>query len=399
MLAPKTLTIYWGNFKMPILTLYLGLYNGVKYIESLFHQIQLQEYQDFKILVVDNNSSDESFKLIKHWQKVYKSNIQIVKNKFNYGGHGSLIKNIDKIETPWFCTFHQDDFYKANHLSTLIDLILASTKNTVGVSTTMGSMTKDARTIATKPRINWFSSNLDQPGQFLQNLKAQAVPYPASAFKLSIFKKTQVPFHSPTFSDTEQTLRMLGYGKFIFSQKETMLYRENPESESHKLNEYEKIIGTAVSLARVFHSREFNLLLDTVEKKKREKFAKQVLLALNSRIKNSVLSNTIENMALEQMLIKWGYAENGVTSLLSKNYAKTSSVQAIEVLNNLSNNSVKFEQFTNRKETIRPSKRIWDLYFKTNMVRSQLLNRIVLKNIYRMIFLVKPNHVFKNKWK
>ena len=399
MLAPKTLTIYWGNFKMPILTLYLGLYNGVKYIESLFHQIQLQEYQDFKILVVDNNSSDESFKLIKHWQKVYKSNIQIVKNKFNYGGHGSLIKNIDKIETPWFCTFHQDDFYKANHLSTLIDLILASTKNTVGVSTTMGSMTKDARTIATKPRINWFSSNLDQPGQFLQNLKAQAVPYPASAFKLSIFKKTQVPFHSPTFSDTEQTLRMLGYGKFIFSQKETMLYRENPESESHKLNEYEKIIGTAVSLARVFHSREFNLLLDTVEKKKREKFAKQVLLALNSRIKNSVLSNTIENMALEQMLIKWGYAENGVTSLLSKNYAKTSSVQAIEVLNNLSNNSVKFEQFTNRKETIRPSKRIWDLYFKTNMVRSQSLNRIVLKNIYRMIFLVKPNHVFKNKWK
>ena len=384
---------------MPILTLYLGIYNGEKYIEGLFHQIQSQEYQDYKILVVDNNSSDGSLKLIKHWKKVYKGNIQIVKNEFNYGGHGSLIRNIDKIETPWFCTFHQDDFYKANHLSTLIDLIAASTKNTVGVSTTMGSMTKDARTTATKPRINWFSSNLDQPGQFLQNLKAQAVPYPASAFKLSIFKKTKVPFHSPTFSDTEQTLRMLGYGKFIFSQKETMLYRENPESESHRLNVDEKITGTAVALARVFHSREFDLLLDKVEKKKREKFANQVLLALNLRIKDRVLSNTIENMALEQMLIKWGYAEDGVNSLLSKNYAKTSSVQAIEVLNNLSTSPVKFEQFTNRKETTRSSNRIWDLYFKTNMVRSQSLNRIILKNIYRLIFLVKPNHIFKNKWK
>jgi glycosyltransferase involved in cell wall biosynthesis len=384
---------------VPILTLYLGIYNGEKYIEGLFHQIQSQEYQDYKILVVDNNSSDGSLKLIKHWKKVYKGNIQIVKNEFNYGGHGSLIRNIDKIETPWFCTFHQDDFYKANHLSTLIDLIAASTKNTVGVSTTMGSMTKDARTTATKPRINWFSSNLDQPGQFLQNLKAQAVPYPASAFKLSIFKKTKVPFHSPTFSDTEQTLRMLGYGKFIFSQKETMLYRENPESESHRLNVDEKITGTAVALARVFHSREFDLLLDKVEKKKREKFANQVLLALNLRIKDRVLSNTIENMALEQMLIKWGYAEDGVNSLLSKNYAKTSSVQAIEVLNNLSTSPVKFEQFTNRKETTRSSNRIWDLYFKTNMVRSQSLNRIILKNIYRLIFLVKPNHIFKNKWK
>jgi glycosyltransferase involved in cell wall biosynthesis len=384
---------------VPILTLYLGIYNGEKYIEGLFHQIQSQDYQDSKILVVDNNSSDGSLKLIKHWKKVYKGNIQIVKNKFNYGGHGSLIRNIDKIETPWFCTFHQDDFYKANHLSTLIDLIAASTKNTVGVSTTMGSMTKDARTIATKPRINWFSSNLDQPGQFLQNLKAQAVPYPASAFKLSIFKKTKVPFHSPTFSDTEQTLRMLGYGKFIFSQKETMLYRENPESESHRLNVDEKITGTAVALARVFHSREFNLLLDKVEKKKREKFANQVLLALNLRIKDRVLSNTIENMALEQMLIKWGYAEDGVNSLLSKNYAKTSSVQAIEVLNNLSTSPVKFEQFTNRKETTRSSNRIWDLYFKTNIVRSQSINRIILKNIYRLIFLVKPNHIFKNRWK
>lgn len=384
---------------MPMLTLYLGIYNGEKYIEGLFHQIQSQEYQDANILVVDNNSSDGSLKLIKHWKKVYKGNIQIVKNRFNYGGHGSLIRNIDKIETPWFCTFHQDDFYKANHLSTLIDLIAASTKSTVGVSTTMGSMTKDARTIATKPRINWFSSNLDQPGQFLQNLKAQAVPYPASAFKLSIFKKTKVPFHSPTFSDTEQTLRMLGYGKFIFSQKETMLYRENPESESHRLNVDEKIIGTTVALARVFHSREFDLLLDKVEKRKRDKFAKQVLLALNSRIKDSILSNTIENIALEQMLIKWGYAEDGVNLLLSKNYAKTGSVQAIEVLNNLSNSSVKFEQFTNRKETTRFSSRIWDLYFKTNMVRSQSLNRIILKNIYRLIFLVRPNHIFKNKWK
>jgi glycosyltransferase involved in cell wall biosynthesis len=98
---------------VPILTLYLGIYNGEKYIEGLFNQIQSQEYQDSKILVVDNNSSDGSLKLIKHWKKVYKGNIQIVKNKFNYGGHGSLIRNIDKIETPWFCTFHQDDFYKA----------------------------------------------------------------------------------------------------------------------------------------------------------------------------------------------------------------------------------------------------------------------------------------------
>ena len=99
-------------------------------------------------------------------KKVYKGNIQIVKNRFNYGGHGSLIRNIDKIETPWFCTFHQDDFYKPNHVSTIANLITNSKKNIVGVSTTMGSITNTGKILNSKPRVNWFSPNLDQPGQF-----------------------------------------------------------------------------------------------------------------------------------------------------------------------------------------------------------------------------------------
>jgi hypothetical protein len=61
--------------------------------------------------------------------------------------------------------------------------------------------------------------------QFLQNLKAQAFPDPASAYKLDIFKKTIIPFHSSAFPDTEHTLRMLGYGKFIVSQKVTTMVK------------------------------------------------------------------------------------------------------------------------------------------------------------------------------
>ena len=384
---------------MQFLTLYLGIYNGEKYIESLFQQIQSQECQDFKILIVDNNSSDESIKMIKSWKKYYKGKIRIVENKINYGGHGSLLKNLEKIDTPWFCSIHQDDFYKPNHIKTLTEMILNRTEMTVGVSTTMGSMNKDGKIIATKPRMSWFSQNLDQPGQFLQNLKAQAVPYPASAFKLSVFKKTQVPFHSPTFSDTEQTLRMSGYGKFVFSQKETMLYRENPESESHSLNDNEKVIGATIALSRVFHSREFNLVMSKVEKRKRGIFAQQVLDALNLRIPEGTLQLTIKSMALEQMLIKWGYTDTKVNLLLSKNYSKTGSMQAAEILNNLSANSVKIQQVMKSKSTERFSKRIWDFYFKINIARNPLVNRIMLKTIYKIRLLFKRNHIFKSKWK
>jgi glycosyltransferase involved in cell wall biosynthesis len=381
------------------ITLYLGIYNGEKYIDTLLEQIQSQDYQKFNILVVDNNSSDESKKMFGKWRKFYKDNFQFVKNEVNYGSHGSLFKNMDKIKTPWFCTLHQDDYYKPDHIRTISELILSNRKNVVGVSTTMGSMSNSGKILNSKPRVTWFSSNLDEPGQFLQNLKAQTVPFPATAFNLSVFKKTVVPFHSPTFSDTEQTLRMLGYGRFIFSQKETMYYRENPDSESHVLNIKERTIGASVALSRIFNSNEFDLILNKVVEKKRNLFATQLIEALSHRIPEKDLLIITQTIALERMIAKWGYGEKILSSLLGKNYADISSPLAVNVINNLSNNKILVKR---KKSGIRSqsfASRIWDIYFNLNIFNSTKLNKIFLINFYRIIFIVKPNHRLKNKWK
>ena len=381
------------------LTLYLGIYNGEKYIDSLLKQILSQDYQKFNILVVDNNSSDQSRKMFGNWKKIYKNNFQLVKNTANYGGHGSLFKNMDKIKTPWFCTLHQDDFYKPNHTKTIAKLILASRNNTVGVSTTMGSMSNSGKILNSKPRVTWFSSNLDEPGQFLQNLKAQTVPFPASAFNLSKFKKTVVPFHSPTFSDTEQTLRMLGYGRFIFSQKETMYYRENPNSESHVLNLKERTIGAAVALSRVFNSNEFELILNKVAENKRNLFAAQLIEALSHRIPQSDLLTTIQTIALERMIIKWGYGEKELSFILGNSYANLSSALAVDVINNLSNNQIKVRKKRSGIKSQKLVSRIWNIYFNLNIFKSMKLNKFIIKNIYKIIFILKPDHRMKNKWK
>jgi len=381
------------------LTLYLGIYNGEEYIDSLLKQILSQEYQKFNILVVDNNSSDQSGKMFGKWKKIYKSNFQLVKNTVNYGGHGSLFKNMDRIKTPWFCTLHQDDFYKPNHTKTIAELFLASRDNTVGVSTTMGSMSNSGKILNSKPRVTWFSSNLDEPGQFLQNLKAQTVPFPASAFNLSIFKKTVVPFHSPTFSDTEQTLRMLGYGRFIFSQKETMYYRENPNSESHVLNSKERTIGAAVALSRVFNSNEFELILNKVAENKRNSFAGQLIEALSHRIPQSDLLTTTQTIALERMIIKWGYGEKDLSFILGKNYANLSSVLAVNVINNLSDNKIKIKKTQREIKSQTLASKIWDIYFNFNILKLIKFNKFFLRNLYKIIFIMKPNHRMKNKWK
>jgi len=387
------------NPNKPVLTIYLGIYNGEKFIESLFNQIQAQHNQNFHILVADNNSTDQSRKMFNEWNKIYKNRFQFVKNKVNYGGGGSLFKNIEKIKTKWFCTLHQDDFYKPNHISTIIDLITKSQNNTVGVATTMGSMTNGGKILNSKPRVTWFSENLDIPGQFLQNLRAQTVPFPASAFNLSIFKKTLVPFHSATFSDTEQTLRMLGYGKFIISQKETMYYRENPTSESHGLNSKERTTGTIISLARVFNSIEFDFILNKVEENKRSLFANELIKAVSHRIPKGDLSFTIETIALERMISKWEYKEKEISLLLAKNYASISSAATVNIINNLSNAKVRIKKVDNGIEKQTIGSKIWDIYFNFNPEKFKRLNKFIIKSIYKLIFIIKPSHRLKNKWK
>lgn len=383
---------------MTLVTLYLGIYNGEKYLDSLFRQIQSQESQDFKILVVDNNSPNITNEMFKEWERVYKNKFQFIKNKINYGAHGSLFHNLNNISTPWFCTLHQDDFYKPNHVSTIANLITNSNKNIVGVSTTMGSIANTGKILNSKPRVNWFSPNLDQPGQFLQNLRAQTVPFPASAFRLNVFAQTQVPIHSASFSDTEQTLRMLGHGSFISSQKETMLYRENPNSESHVLNEKERIIGAAVALSRIFCSNEFKAVLDVVDRSKQEAFASQLIKALQHRMPESDLLNVIENLALEQMILKWGYSNRKISQLLGRNYAEQLSSQTVQTLNNLSGNSIRIKHRQRLVKNQSTSSRFWDFYFNRQIFKSQRLNKIFLKTIYRIIFIIKPNHRMKNRW-
>jgi hypothetical protein len=260
-------------------------------------------------------------------------------------------------------------------------------------------MSNNGKILNSKPRVTWFSPNLDEPGQFLQNVRAQSVPYPATAFNLKVFKNTIVPFHSPTFSDTEQTLRMLGYGSFIVSQKETMFYRENPISESHIINLKERTIGAAIGLSRVFNSNEFGQILNKVTENKRSVFASQLIEAVSHRIADSELLITTQTIAIETMITKWGYGDKNLSFLLAKNYTNISSPQTVNLINNLSGNKIGIRQVKTNNKSQTFANKIWDVYFHLNIFRSIRFNKFIVKNIYRIIFIIKPNHRMKNKWK
>ena len=383
------------------ITVFLGLYNAEKYLESMLDQIKSQSDQNFQLLVADNNSQDSTYEVINTWVDTFGQRIKLVKNSINYGGYGSLFKNIEKIKTPWFCWIHQDDFYKHNHIETLLEMINRVDETIIGVSTTMGSLANSGKILNSKPRSTWFTQELDQAGQFLQNLKAQAFPDPASAYRLEIFKKTLIPIHSTSFPDTEHTLKMLGYGKFLVSEKETMLYRENPYSDSHVLNSKEREFGAALGLIRVLNSGEFEMLLNTIETQKQGEFVTQLVESISHRITAPDLLKIIEISVLEKISLIWGYNQKIVSQLLIKKYATFSSPLTIETLKNLSH-----VQFTEKISIPNESKivknfnnRIWEWYFNSRIKLFKKYNKKMLKTIYRIIFIINPKHRWNNRWK
>lgn len=318
-----------------ILTIFLGVYNGAEYLDSLQKQLSNQTTQDFNLLVVDNNSSDDSLAKLVRWEKIFGVRLTLVSNSINLGAHGSMQNNLDLITTPWFSQIHQDDFYSSSHLETLISGIAQSNHDIVSVSTLMGSMTKDGKRVAPPPRAALFIKEFDQPSQVVQNIRTHCVPDPATAFKLEAFRATVSQWHSTAFPDSEQILKLCALGRFRFIPKETMMYRENPSSQSHSIEKSESELETCLALLRFFHSEEFVIVLKMVKSGEESLFINGILKALKFRITNEILSSLVSISLLEVVFQLTEYSEKSILKMAIPAYKSLGFKFPVDLLSNL----------------------------------------------------------------
>ncbi|CAN1644191.1 Glycosyltransferase 2-like [Candidatus Nanopelagicaceae bacterium] len=311
----------------PILTVFLGIYNGTAYLDSLKFQLKEQINQNFALVVVDNCSQDASWEQLQSWKSEFGSSLTLIRNSENLGGGGSLEKSLRQglIKTPWFVMMHQDDYYLPNHLETLENEILKSSEKTVGICTSMGSMDKDGIVSASFPRAAWLIDDSSQLNSFLINVRLQAFSFPSAAVKTNIFMESMGFWHSPSFSDTETTLNLITRGEIKYLKFETMRYRENPISESHVINTFESIVGAGIGLGRVINSEGFRDLLGTIDEDTKGKFFLELMSSIEIRIPDSAMCSYLKILAAEECCFSWGYSEIESSKFLSSAYASVDS--------------------------------------------------------------------------
>ena len=199
------------------LTLFVGLYNAKDYLETISNQLNEQEFSDFDLLIVDNNSTDATWSLIEHLDTHKFENVIILRNPINTGAHGSMSLNFDLIRTPWVAFMHQDDIYSTDHLSVLWTAIKTAKPDEIIFSTDMGAISASGREIGSPPRSIWFQRGNDPITAFLTNLRTHTIPDSSSAYRSDFFQKVLPAWHNTAFPDTEMILKMCASRIFIGS--------------------------------------------------------------------------------------------------------------------------------------------------------------------------------------
>ena len=298
-------------------TVFLGLYKGEQYIKERIQDLEAQTSQDFYLVIVDNCTPGFDLSTLSNLlesSKKFANRYNLVQNPINLGGLGSFQLNLDLVPTAWITFFHQDDKYLPNHVESHLQAIKSGNESLSSVSTDLGSLNSEGKKVPVPPRANWFIDNSSEQATFLANVAEQVVPFASLSMRKTVFEEDQVAMHTVAFSDSEQTLKSLMRGEHEFIKKQTVLYRENPISESHTQGAKVRTFSATIGLLKVFASDLFIDYAQKISSHDRGPFVAKLEDAIRRRIQDSAFADLVWTTALEQLNVAWQYAEPNSTS-------------------------------------------------------------------------------------
>lgn len=98
----------------------IPVHNSEKYIEECINSVINQTYKNLEIIVVDDNSSDNSLNIIKN---IKDSRIKILKLPTNSGVAIARNKGIESATGKYICFIDSDDYWYLNKLEKQVEFI------------------------------------------------------------------------------------------------------------------------------------------------------------------------------------------------------------------------------------------------------------------------------------
>ena len=88
----------------------IPVYNGENYLMQAVTSVINQNYDNFEIIIIDNASTDKTFKIM---QEINNKKVRIYRNKKNIGSINNFNLCIEKSKKEFFVLLPHDDLFLA----------------------------------------------------------------------------------------------------------------------------------------------------------------------------------------------------------------------------------------------------------------------------------------------
>lgn len=107
---------------MPRISVLMGIYNCASYLQEALDSLYAQTYQDFKIILCDDGSSDNTYAIAKANADVH-DNILLVKNERNMGLNYTLNHCLKYADTEYCARMDGDDVSLSDRFQKEVDFL------------------------------------------------------------------------------------------------------------------------------------------------------------------------------------------------------------------------------------------------------------------------------------
>ena len=98
-------------------TVVMPNYNGIKYVDKCLDSLKKQTYKEFKVIIIDNASTDGSLELIEENYEEF----QLVKNSINTGFCKAVNQGIEIADTEYVLLLNNDTELDDNFLTEIVE--------------------------------------------------------------------------------------------------------------------------------------------------------------------------------------------------------------------------------------------------------------------------------------
>lgn len=106
-----------------MVTIVIPCYNVAKYIKRCIDSLVDQSFQKFKVILVDDKSTDDTYQYLLQLQATSGLNIMVLQNSCNSGPAVSRNKGILEADTKYITFCDSDDWYEPDFLKTMVSLL------------------------------------------------------------------------------------------------------------------------------------------------------------------------------------------------------------------------------------------------------------------------------------